>query len=108
MQSLALFAYALAVGLTLAGIAGTMLELAAGCRLGFRPPFVRPNHVGVSLALTMAAGPYMLVNEAVAAWRCGVIGRPGLGFCALTAGLWALASGILLVELALLGAALLG
>jgi hypothetical protein len=103
-----MFAYALAAGLTLAGLAGTMLEIVAGRRLGFRPPFVRQSHVGVSLALTVVAGSYMLLNEAISAWRARAI-RPGmLAVCAAVAGLWALASGILLVELALLGSALLG
>lgn len=108
MQSLALLAYALAVGLTLCGLAGTAIELAAGRRLGFRPPFVTPGRFGASLALTMAAGPFMLANEAIAAYRAGAIDWSALALCAVAAAIWATALGILTVELALLVSGLLG
>lgn len=108
MHALALFAYALAAGLTLAGLAGSAIEIAHGRRLDFRPPFVMPGRIGRSLATTVAAGPFMLANEALAAHRAGAIATPALALCALAAALWSTATGIVVVELALLAASLLG
>lgn len=108
MQSLALFAYALAAGLTVCGLVGTVAEIAAGRRLGFRPPFVVRERFGLSLALTFAAGPFMLANEALAAHRAGLIERSVLALCTAGAVVWAMAAGVVIVELALLASALLG
>lgn len=99
--------YALAAGLTLAGVAGSAIELAAGRRLCFRPPFVTRRRFGLSLLLTMATGPFMLGNEAIAARKLGAIDRASFGLCILCAAIWSTATGILLVELALLASALL-
>ncbi len=108
MHSLALMAYAFAVGLTLCGLAGAIFELAAGRRLGFHPPFVRRERFAVSLALMVAAGPLMLTNEAIAARRAGAIDLTAAVLCGLGAGIWAMALGVLTVELALLVSRLLG
>jgi hypothetical protein len=108
MHAVALVAYAFAVGTTLCGLAGTTFELFAGRRLGFRPPFVRRERFAVSLALTMAAGPFMLANEAIAARQAGAIDRAAAALCALAAAVWATALGVLAVEFALLVSRLLG
>lgn len=108
MHSLALMAYAFAVGLTLCGLAGATFELAAGRRLGFHPPFVRRERFAVSLALMVAAGPFMLTNEAIAARRAGAIDWTAAVLCGLGAGIWAMALGVLTVELALFVSRLLG
>lgn len=108
MHALALFAYALATGLTLAGLTGSAIEIAHGRQLGFRPPFVIPGRIGLSLATTIAAGPLMLANEALAAYRAGAIATPALALCALAAAIWSTATGVVVVELALLAAWLLG
>lgn len=108
MHQVAVFAYALAAGLTFCGLAGAVMELAAGRRLCFGPPFVAMGRFGRSFALMLAAGPFMLVNEAVAACRARRIDRLALGLCAAAAAIWATATGIVVVEVALLGAALLG
>lgn len=108
MHSLALMAYAFAVGLTLCGLAGAIFELAAGRRLGFHPPFVRRERFGFSLALMVAAGPFMLTNEVIAARRAGAIDWTAAALCAVGAGIWAMALGVLAVELALLVSRLLG
>lgn len=101
MATLLLLTYALAAGLTLSGIAASMLELATGRRAGFRPPFIERGRILSSVASAAAAGPYMLGNEALAAWREGIIGRRALAFWTGIAAAWALASGVILVELAL-------
>lgn len=103
-----MFAYALAAGLTLAGIVATLVELANGRRIGFRPPFVVADRLARSLALTMAAGPAMIANEAIAARREGVIEWPAFGICLAIAAVWCTATGILLVDLALVLSGLLG
>jgi len=108
MVAIAQFAYAFAVGLTLAGIAGTLLEIVIGRRIGFRPPFVMPGRFGRSLVLTMLAGPLMLANEAIAAKRVGLIQVSVFVICLAVAVVWSTATGVLLVELALVGGGLLG
>lgn len=94
-------------GLTLCGLAGSAMELAAGRRLSFGRPFVSPDHLVRSLAATAGAGPFMLVNEALAAWREGRVSAVFLAGCAGTAAGWTLATGIVAVDLALRAAALL-
>lgn len=108
MASIVLFAYALAVGLTLAGLAATVMELVIGRRVGFRPPFVTSDSFGRSLALTVLAGPAMIANEAIAARREGVIEWPVFGICLVIAVAWCTATGILFVDLALVVAGLIG
>jgi hypothetical protein len=108
MHSLALMAYAFAAGLTLCGLAGATFELAAGRRLGFHPPFVRRERFAISLAPMVAAGPFMLANEVIAAKRAGAIDSTAAMLCAVRAGIWAMALGIVAVELALLVSRLLG
>lgn len=102
MQHAAMLAYALAVGLTLAGLAGTMIEMATGRRLGFRPPFVTRARVGLSLALAFAVGPFMLANEAIATYRTGGIRPVALALWAVVALVWSTAAGVLFLELVLL------
>lgn len=108
MQSIALFAYALAVGLTLCGLAGSAIEIASGRRLGFRAPFVSRDRFGASLAMTLAVGPFMLANEALAAYRVGAIDMLALTLCGVAATAWAMATGVVVVELALVLPNLLG
>lgn len=108
MTHIAMFAYALAVGLTLAGIVATLVELTNGRRIGFRPPFVTADRFALSLALTAVAGPAMIANEAIAAHREGVIAWPALGVCLAIAVTWCMATGILFVDLALALSRLLG
>ena len=108
MQLLALVAYALAAGLTLCGLVGTLAEISSGRRLGFRPPFVVKEHFARSLALTVGAGPFMLVNEALAARRAGLINASVLTMWSALSVVWAMAAGVLIVELALIAATLLG
>lgn len=105
MHGMAALAYALAVGLTFCGLAGSAIELASGRRLRLGPPFVSRGRPGRSLALTLAAGPFMLANEAIAARRAGLIGRPAFILCAAGAAVWAAATGVAVVELALLAGA---
>lgn len=101
MHTLLLMAYTLAVGLTLTGIAASALELATGRRAGLRPPFIERGRLLSSLGSAVAAGPYIIGNEALAAWREGIIGGRALAFWTGVAVVWAFASGIVVVELAL-------
>ena len=69
MMALVPICFTFLAGLTLCGLVGSALELATGRRLSFGEPFVANGHVLRSLAATAGAGPFMLVNEALAAWR---------------------------------------
>ena len=68
MDMLWAVAFALAVGLTIAGFAGSVMEIAAGARLRLAPPFIDRRRIALSLAASLAAGPFMLVNDALADW----------------------------------------
>ena len=108
MQGMIALAFAFAVGLTFSGLGASALELATGRRLGFRPPFVIRGRFGRSLALTVLVGPFMLTNEAIAARRAGLVDPLALALCGIGAAIWATATGVVVVELALLASALLG
>jgi hypothetical protein len=99
MPESALFACAFSVGTAFSALIGAAAEMCAGSEAGMRPPFLSQNHVFRSLGLTLAAGSYLLVCELRAARGKGQVTFPfALAGIAL-ASTWALATGILLVEL---------
>lgn len=100
MHPLLLTAFAFVTGLTAGGLVSTPMELLCGRRLAFAEPFISSSHLARSLAATAFAGPFMLVNEAVAAHSARNISRLSLLSCLCTAMLWALALGVVLLELA--------
>ena len=100
MHPLLLTVFAFVVGLTACGLASTVMEIVGGRRLAFVEPYVSSDHVVRSLAATAFAGPFMLVNDALAAHRDRRISLPGLLSCLCTAMLWATALGVLLMGLA--------
>jgi hypothetical protein len=69
MDALATVAFALAAGLTFSGFAGTAIEIIAGRKLSLREPFVSIDNISRSLVLVLLAGPFMALNEALAALR---------------------------------------
>jgi hypothetical protein len=107
MMALVPICFTFLAGLTLCGLVGSTLELVAGRRVSFGEPFVANGHVLRSLAATAGAGPFMLVNEALAAWRREHVPTLFMLICTLLAGGWALATGIVAVDLAQRAAALL-
>ncbi len=100
MGPVELLAFALFTGITLSGIAGSVLEMIAESPLSFAEPFVSRRHIGWSMTATVLAGPMMLANDAMNARRSGAISLAMLGSCAGTALVWALAMGIVALELA--------
>ena len=108
MGAALLVLYAFAVGLTACGLAGSAMELVSGRKLAFAEPYVSPAHILRSFAATACAGPFMLVNEALAARREGRIGTLALLSCGCTAVAWALALGVVLIAIASWTTGLLG
>jgi hypothetical protein len=100
MHALLLTGFAFLTGLTACGLVSTVLELSCGRRLAFVEPYVSSHHVVRSLAATAVAGPFMLLNDALAARREGRISSPGLLSCVCTAMLWALALGVVIRSVA--------
>ena len=107
MTALQLGAFAFLVGLTLCGLAGSIMELVSGRRLAFAAPYVTPAHVVRSLAMTVAAGPFMLVNDALDAHREQRLSTTGLGSCMFTAVIWLMALGVVTITVASVVASLL-
>ena len=107
MNSVEAVAFTLVAGLTFGGLAGSALEASAGRPLSFRAPFVSPRRIVRSLAVTLSAGPYMLVNDAMEAWRAGDVSTTVLLSCGMTATAWVLASGVVVIDLARRSAAIL-
>lgn len=99
---------AFAAGLTASGLAGSVLEAAAGSRLHFGAPFVSPGRIARSLLVTFAAGPFMLLNEALAARRERAASRFVFLSCVAVSAIWTLALGIVATHLASLLDAPLG
>lgn len=102
MDQIWTFSFAFAVGLTIAGSAGSAMEIATGVPLRLAPPFVDRRRIALSLAASLAAGPFMLVNNALEARQHGRIGLPALSICLFIGAVWTLATGILATELAIL------
>jgi hypothetical protein len=100
MTAVQLGAFAFLVGLTLCGLAGSIMELVSGRRLAFAAPYVTPAHVIRSLAMTAAAGPFMLVNDALDAHRQQVLSAAGLASCMCTAIIWLMALGVVTISVA--------
>lgn len=100
MDALTFSSFAFLSGLTLAGLAGALMELAWGRTASLGEPFVSREHVLRSLCLTAMAGPVMLSNEAIHAWRSRLISAPVLAACVAGACMWALAAGVLILDLA--------
>jgi hypothetical protein len=107
MEAVELTCLAFLTGLTLCGLAGSTMELVSGCRLSFADPFVSSRHVLRSLAAAAAAGPFMLANDALDAWRRGEVSPLVLVSCMLTSAGWALATGVVAIDLACRAAVLL-
>lgn len=101
MGPVAALSYIFMAGLTVAGLAGSAVELMAGRSLSFAEPFVSQAHLPRSLLVAAAAGPAMLCNDAMAASRAGQISRAGLATRIAVALVWVMAEGIVAVGLAL-------
>jgi hypothetical protein len=99
MDGLAAAAFVLAAGFTFCGLLGTAIEIIAGRRLSLGEPFVSSDNVCRSLVVVLLAGPFMTLNEAVAAAREERISRvlfaALLGFCLL----WSAAMGVFVLGL---------
>ncbi|MBL8583270.1 MAG: hypothetical protein JNL61_13735 [Rhizobiaceae bacterium] len=94
MMAAQAWAFALMVGITVAGLAGTILELAARRPVSFAEPFLSRARPLRSLFAAMLAGPLMLGNDALDAWRRSRISAWQLASSATVAFAWALATGI--------------
>lgn len=99
MHGLTILAFAAVTGITVIGIAGSLMELATAQRLGFREPFFGGRHLPRSLLSAAAAGPLMLLNDALAARSQGRISPLALASCAFTALVWSTATGIVVLGL---------
>jgi hypothetical protein len=99
MDAVGWAAFVFLAGLTLAGLAGSAMEIMAGCRLSLREPFLSPASISRSLILVLLAGPLMTLNEALAAVRAQRISRPAfaciLSFCFI----WVTATGTVVAGL---------
>lgn len=84
------------------------MELALGRKLAFAEPYVSPSHVLRSLCVTSVAGPFMLCNEALFAYRESRISLVALVSCACTALVWTLALGAVMIAVLQKTAGLLG
>ncbi len=92
-------AFAVMSGITVSGLLGSVMELAIGKPLSFGEQIGSRTRF-LTFALSMVvAGPMMLTNDAMQARRDGKISQLYLGFCGLTALVWAGALGIIAVGL---------
>jgi len=98
MSAIELLAFALFTGITVCGVAGSLLEMIAEQQLSFSEPFLSRTHVPWTVLATVTAGPMMLANDALNARRSGRISPLLLCSCACTALLWALAMGVVVLE----------
>jgi hypothetical protein len=100
MVAAQLLAFAFLVGVTVCGLSGTLLELLASRPLRFGEPFLSRQKPLRSLAATALAGPLMLANDALFAFRASRISIAGLASSAVIAAAWALATGVVVLDVA--------
>lgn len=100
MAAAQLLAFAFLVGMTVCGLSGTLLELVASRPVRFGEPFLSRRRPLLSLATTALAGPLMLANDALSAFRANRISLAGLASSALVAMAWALATGVIVLDVA--------
>lgn len=98
MMTELLFAYV--VGIVIGGIAASILELTVGQRLSFAPPFFSREQVPVFILAILAAGPFMLVNDALMARRQAQIALTTLTGVFATASIWLWALGAVAIGVA--------
>jgi hypothetical protein len=99
MDAMAAAAFVLAAGLTFCGLAGTAIELLAGRRLSLGEPFVSVSNLSRSLVLVLLAGPFMTLNEAIAAVKEERLGRIGFVGLVCFALVWLAAMGVFVLGL---------
>ena len=99
MSTVQLFLFAYLTGLTVAGLFGAIAEAIVRRPVGFNDPFVREDRLLASLAVTAFGGPAMLLNDTLVAWKAGAFPFTGLLGVAALANAWALALGILVLEI---------
>ena len=87
-------------GLVASGAFGVLLEIWSGRRLAFCEPFVTLRRPARSLALAALAGPFMLFNEALEAFRARRVGWTTVGSSAALSLTWAFLTGIIVVDVA--------
>lgn len=100
MEAIAPAAFAFLVGLTVAGIVATLTEIVTDEPLCFAEPHLSPSRIVRSVALTAVAGPFMLGNEALSAFRRGTINSARLVVYGLVGCTWALSLGVLALAFA--------
>jgi hypothetical protein len=94
----ALLLYAYFVGTAFTACAGSFIEWRTNSQARLRTPFVTHEHILRSLALVLAAGPYFLRAELRAAHQASAISAGAALTGLVFSTIWALASGIVLVE----------
>lgn len=92
--------FAFIAGLVVGGITASVLELIAENRLSFAAPFFSRDHIGRFALAVVVAGPFMLVNDALAARKSGEITLGGLTGIMGTASIWLWAIGTVVVGFA--------
>ena len=86
-------AFAYVAGLAVGGIIASLMELSAGEEPSFAPPFFSRDHLARFLISIVAAGPFMLANDALRARRSGELAATELTWLLATASIWAVAVG---------------
>ncbi len=94
--SLILFAFL--TGMVITGLSVSIIEAGLQRPASFSAPLFSTRHPFRSIAMSMFAGPAMLINDANNAYAERKIGRPMQFSCFTTAAFWMLATGIVSIE----------
>lgn len=100
MVGIWLVSFVFLCGLVSSGLVGVGLEMWGKRRLAFGDPFVTREHVWRSLWMTALSGPFMLVNEALAALKEKRIGVPSMISCVGLSLTWVFLTGIVVLDVA--------
>lgn len=99
MNTLQLFGFAFLTGIVVSGLTASLCELLCGRPASFWQLIKSGSGPMVMWIFVVTAGPYMLLNDVMAARRSGRIGAIPIAAAIGTAIVWASATGIVVVDL---------
>ena len=85
-------------GLVAGGLLGAWLELRCGRRLAFAEPFISRDRLLRSIAATALTGPFMLLNEALDAFRARRVGVTTVASSVALSLTWVFLTGIVVAD----------
>lgn len=107
MSGFTAIAFAMACGVTAAGVITSLYHISHPARAGFRARFGSPAQALWSVVLCTFAGPWIMLSAALHVWRAGRLPVAWAAVALMISAMWSFCSGVVIVQSALLASLLL-